>query len=121
MKAEGFWKMSHDERVDMARSDPDRFNQLRQDLVEQFISKAPEKKRERLRSLQWRIDAEIARHSNPLGACVAISRMMEEKVFGKDGLIESLYALNAATHGSPNTKAAEVAEETIVQFQPRKK
>jgi len=60
----------------LAKEDPDRFEALRLETIDDFISQVPESKRLHLRRLQWRIDQVRDRAGTPLAACVALSRMM---------------------------------------------
>lgn len=58
---------------------PVQFEQLRRKEIDKFINSCPEKERKRLQGLQFQIDAERIIHKNsPMGACVAICKMMQE-------------------------------------------
>lgn len=72
--------LSPNELSDLAQKDPAALQQYLDDQVEQIISSAPEHMQQRLRGLQFQIDAERRKHDNPLGACVAISKMMMDSV-----------------------------------------
>ncbi|MBI3773134.1 MAG: DUF3135 domain-containing protein [Gammaproteobacteria bacterium] len=74
----------------LAESDPEAFEAKRQHLLGMIIAAAPDHYRRRLQRLQWRIDAERQRSSNPLSACMRISGMMMNAVYGKDGLVDAL-------------------------------
>ena len=74
----------------LASSDPERFEALRQSLIDTAIGRAPSERQEQLRALQWRIDQERERSDNPIAACVSIQRMMWEKVSGDNGLLDRL-------------------------------
>jgi hypothetical protein len=84
-----------DKWVSLASSDPDGFERMRRALIEQFIQRAPEARRHRLRCLQWRIDQERARSKTPLAACIRLSRMMWERVTAEGGLVDHLQQLGA--------------------------
>ncbi len=60
----------------LAQQDPDTFEQLRQRLLEAYISRASSTHQDRLRRLQWRIDRLREQASNPMSACVQISNLM---------------------------------------------
>ena len=79
-----------DEWASLANSDPEAFEKLRRSLIDQCIEAAPEDRRQRLRSLQWRIDQECARAKTPLGACIRLTQMMWDKILGPGGLLENL-------------------------------
>lgn len=70
----------HDQLVTLAQENPERLEQLRQSWVNDIIESAPEETRRRLRGLQFQIDCKRELHSSPLGACLEISRMMQESL-----------------------------------------
>jgi len=71
---------------EMARSDPETFELMRQVAIEAAIEGASESNRQRLRCLQWRIDQERRLARTPMAACLRISRMMWRTVLGPGGL-----------------------------------
>ena len=74
----------------LASLDPEEFENRRKALIDAVISKAPERRRQRLRGLQWRVDQVRSRSSNPLAACISLSDMMWESFAGTNGLVETL-------------------------------
>lgn len=66
----------HETLSELARDDPEAFEDLRRKLVGELIERAPEATKRRLRGLQFRIDDIHRRSSNSLGATVKIYRMM---------------------------------------------
>lgn len=74
----------------LASSDPEGFEQRRRELIDAVIDRAPERRRKRLRGLQWRVDQVRSRSSNPLAACISLSDMMWEAFAGSNGLLETL-------------------------------
>ena len=70
----------------MARSDPETFELMREAAIETAIESASESNRQRLRCLQWRIDQERRLARTPMAACLRISRMMWRTVLGPGGL-----------------------------------
>ncbi len=70
---------SFDELLKLAKEDPDALEKFRQEQVELIISQAPAKNQQRLRGLQFQIDAQRSLHnSSPMGACLKMSQMMHE-------------------------------------------
>lgn len=65
-----------DQLLVLSRSDPEELESLRQSQVRELIDRASPEAQQRLRGLQFQIDAQRAIHKNPLGACVKISQMM---------------------------------------------
>jgi len=82
-----------DEWLELAQSDPEAFERRRQRMIEDIIAEAPENLRHRLRCLQWRIDMERARASNPMSACVRLSKMLWDMVYGDNGLLKAMETL----------------------------
>ena len=69
---------SFDELMRLASQEPDKLEALRKSCVDKLITKAPEHYQRRLRGLQFQIDMERERASNPVSSCVRISQMMHE-------------------------------------------
>ena len=65
--------------ANLASTDPQKFEQLRQDKISAFIEKASSHRQKRLRGLQWRIDLIREQHKDSAtAACLAISELMWE-------------------------------------------
>ena len=64
----------------LASTDPQKFEQLRQDQIAAIIERAPSQRQQRrLRGLQWRIDQIREQHKDSaMAACMAISELMWE-------------------------------------------
>ncbi|WP_430462780.1 DUF3135 domain-containing protein [Thalassolituus sp. LLYu03] len=99
---------SFEELRRLAEEDPQALEALRQQHVDAMITAAPEDLQRRLRGLQFRIDAERNRASNPLSACLRISRMMHEH----------LHQLLDAVHESyePTATPTVVQSASIIPF-----
>ncbi|HUY62794.1 MAG TPA: DUF3135 domain-containing protein [Candidatus Paceibacterota bacterium] len=91
----------------LATADPERFERERRKAIEEIIARAPEEQSERLWRLQWRIDMERARASNPLSACIRLNRMMLDHFYGPNGLVDALNGLADSMRAlaPPETKA----------------
>lgn len=94
--------------VTLARDNPAEFERRRLQEIEAVIAQARPEHQQRLRGLQFRIDAERQRSSSPMGACVRINRMMWDS-FGE--LRQSLQDLQGELEGTPRPrrKIASVA------------
>lgn len=79
-----------EEWAELAQSNPEAFEQQRKEYIASFIATAPGKQRSRLERLQWRIDMERRRAPTPISACVRISRMMMDSVYGEGGLVSAI-------------------------------
>ena len=77
-----------DEWKELAETNPEAFEFTRQRMIESLIAEA--KASDRLKRLQWRIDVERQRSKTPMSACVRISSMMLDSVYGETGLANAL-------------------------------
>jgi hypothetical protein len=100
------------EAMELARTDPDAFEQYRKYIIESLIARAPKRSREHLRRLQWRIDMERERASNPVAACVKLYEMMWESFAGESGLVDTINN----PHPSPDNIHGPQAEAKVVPF-----
>lgn len=105
-------KLDFDEAMELARTDPEAFEQFRQDAIEALIASAPERSREHLRRLQWRIDQERKLASSPIAACVRIYRMMWDSFAGERGLIDTIR--NA--HNAPQDMGTLMPKAKVIAF-----
>lgn len=67
-----------DELMRLASQEPEKLEDLRKAWVNSVITNAPENFQRRLRGLQFQIDMERERASNPISSCIRISQMMHE-------------------------------------------
>lgn len=96
---------------ELARSDPEGFEDRRRALIEDLIGQAPQWQQRRLRGLQWRVDMERQRASNPLAACIVLSRMMWESVAGHGGLLETIESNGTVPHQKTDRNADVIVLE----------
>lgn len=74
----------------LATKDPEAFEYMRRRVIEQHIARAPAHRQERLRRLQWRVDATRRRAKTPLGACLSLTALMWDSVVGQHGLLAAM-------------------------------
>lgn len=114
--------MSSDEKdfgywMELFKTDPERAERERAEEIERLISSVPSERQERLRALQWRIDMERVRHKDsPVGSAIALYKLMMEKVYGKEGLVEALDALLQPTPTSSAQKKPVLNAVRYVDF-----
>ncbi len=89
--------------AEMARTDPEGFEAMRDEALQEFIRTAPEDYRQRLSGLQFRIDLERRRSKTPLAACIRISQLMMSKLHD-----EFIPALRMDTPPEPEKDRARV-------------
>lgn len=98
-----------DDWVRLFNEDPEKFEQLRQEMIQQIIDDSPDTGKKRLQGLQWQIDQHRDNSNNPMSSCIKISSMMWDTVLGEEGLIENIEKLaNPSDQSIPvkNTAAA---------------
>lgn len=84
----------------LALRDPEGFEQTRRKVLEAVIAQAPERNRQRLEALQWRLDRLRELSATPLAACISLSDMMWESLAGENGLLEALLGGREHNHGA---------------------
>ena len=63
--------------ANLASTDPQKFEELRQDKISDFINQSSHRRQQRLLGLQWQIDAVRKQHQHSsVAACLAISELM---------------------------------------------
>jgi len=77
-----------DKWKEMAETNPEAFEFNRQRMIDSLI--ATTNHSDRLKRLQWRIDVERERSKTPISACVRLSSMMLDSVYGETGLANAL-------------------------------
>ncbi len=103
-------KFDFDEWHELAKTDPAAFDAKYKEVIENFISNAPESRQQGLRRLQWRIEMESQKKSSQ-PSYIRIYDMMMESVFGERGLVESVRALtdvDSCFYDDSKLKSADV-------------
>ena len=98
------------EAMELARTDPEAFEQYRKYIIDSLIARAPKRNREHLRRLQWRIDMERERASNPVAACVKLYEMMWDSFAGESGLVDTI---NNAHPSSDNMNGPRAGAKVV--------
>lgn len=99
-----------DDWKNLASTDSEAFEQKRDCLIRNAISKAPKRYHDRLTRLQWRVDMERKRHGNPLSSCIHLSQMMMDSVYGDHGLLDALNGAKQELGGEQQQKSFVVAK-----------
>lgn len=74
----------------LANHDPEGFETLRADAIEEAIRHAPPRLQPRLRRLQWKLDQIRRTSATPMAACIRMNHMMWDRITGPGGLLETL-------------------------------
>lgn len=109
---------SFDELLKLAQENPEALEKFRLEQVELIISQAPLENQQRLRGLQFQIDAQRSLHtSSPMGACLKISQMMHDSF---DDLRSWLDKITIGNNSLPqrieNYQQSDPSRATILNF-----
>ena len=108
-----------DEWATLAKTDPTAFAQRRADVIEAVIASAPLERQQQLRRLQWRIDMERQRCSNPMHACIHLFNKMWDSMYGERGLLNALLMVQnsqANAVGTTTQSSTTGTSATILPF-----
>ena len=74
----------------LASSDPEAFERQRNRVISRAIQRAPARRRQRLRQLQWQLDQIRTTSRTPMVACLRMQRMLWHSISGEEGLLACL-------------------------------
>lgn len=74
----------------IAQHEPERFEAMRQQMINDLIAQAPSHLKPRMTGLQWHLDQIRNQAANPMAACLQISQKMWANVLGENGLLKAL-------------------------------
>ncbi len=115
MSETNYQAFNFEEWMNLAKSDPEEFEKRRKEMINNLICSAPAERQQRLRGLQWRIDMERKKCSNPLSACIRLSEMMWDFVYAENGFLNTLKKLGA-TDPKVKIRKNEVKSAEILPF-----
>ncbi len=95
----------------LAEKDPQAFEEMRKKVVKAEIAKAPKSMQHRLTGMQWRVDMERKRCSNPTQSMIYVYKKMWNSVYGENGLLSALHGNTADQQmgsGCKNLTAASI-------------
>ena len=67
--------------IELAESDPEKFETMRAETIERAIQSSSEKRRSHLRRLQWRVDRLRERSATPMAATIELSKLMWDSFY----------------------------------------
>ena len=107
---------SFEELKALAEKNPEQLEALRQQMIEETISSAPESYQRRLRGLQFQVDMERRRAKNPMDSCIRISKMMHDHLYQmRETINGSDLELRSAIGGIVEATAEHSVAEPVVQ------
>jgi spore coat polysaccharide biosynthesis protein SpsF (cytidylyltransferase family) len=99
---------SFDRLVEMAKNDPEALERLRQEHVNALIDNSPETFKQRLRGIQFQLDAQRRTSQNPMESCIKASKMMHDSLAN---LRDYLKFHSVSEQKSPVANIVQRAEE----------
>lgn len=114
---------SHETLSRLAQEQPQSFESLRLELIEDFFNRAPEPIHLRLRQLQFRIDGIRRLSQSPLGASIRIQALMWDSFVKMN---DELQEFMAQAHSPLVPETASLIRRrsahgaAVLQFQPRR-
>lgn len=95
----------------LAEHDPERLELLRNALTEMLILRSPAESRQRLRGLQFQINARVKLARTPVAACLAVSAMMHD----------TLTQLQRMLVDGPDEAVVQQESARVLPFRPKTK
>jgi len=111
-------ELSFDEWCELHQSDPRRFETCRLKILNDLIDSAPEKSRQRLRGLMFRMEGESRRSRSQLGYNLRLSSMMMEML---DDMSAQIHLLCAADIKQLENQALNPQSAKVIPFAAARK
>lgn len=92
----------------MAQEEPEKFESMRRQLIDDLIAQAPKHFKPRMISLQWQVDQVRKQASNPMDTCLQISQKMWNNVHGENGLLSALQEPKKLIHTLEKVSAGKI-------------
>lgn len=113
-KSQALEKLDFDHWLALAKSDPDSFEALRSQIIDEAIARFAESHQMHLRRVQWRIDRVRERSRSPMAACIAISNMMWDSFNHLNSTYKHLY--QQTTSKSRSLEVSPLPSAKILPF-----
>lgn len=92
----------------IAQQEPEKFEAMRRQMIDELIAQAPDHLKPRMTGLQWQVDRIRNQAGNPLAACVQISQKMWTHVLSENGLLNMLKQPRKILNAMANPSTAKV-------------
>jgi len=97
-----------DQWASIAKQDPEQFEQMRQQLIDELLEQTPDHLKQRMEALQWQIDHIRNQADSPMDACLNISQKMMDSILGENGLLDALNEPKKVHQSIKNTGISNV-------------
>ena len=92
----------------VAQDEPERFETMRQQMIDELMAQAPSHLKPRMTGLQWQVDQIRKQTNDPMTACLRISQKMWTNVVGESGLLKALQEPKELLDSLENAPSAKV-------------
>jgi len=108
---------SFDHLKDLNIADPDAFEILRNELINNYIESTSTQRKQRLIGLQFQINSRRDLSTNPMHSCIALSKMMHETFWDMRCSLEAISDITADSFflTSPTTFSASTDEKASAE------
>lgn len=115
-RSQALEKLDFDRWLELAKSDPDSFEELRSQAIDAAIGRFAQSRQTHLRRVQWRIDRIRERSGTPMAACIAISNMMWDSFHHLNSTYKHLHEQTTARQP---VDLAPLPSAKVLAFRPR--
>jgi hypothetical protein len=116
-KSQALDKLDFDHWLELAKSDPVSFEELRSQTINEAIARFAKSRQSHLRRIQWRIDKVRERSGTPMAACIAISNMMWDSFHHLNNTYQ--YLAQQTQGGRPRKEVTPLPSAKVLTFRPR--
>ena len=110
---------SHEVLSKLARDNPDAYEALRSEMIENLIRNAPPRLVPRLKGLQFRIDGIRRLSKSGLGSTIKIYEMMWQSFLGLNGIWQEMVRVKAGQASPSPADYNQTVKAQILQFRAR--
>ena len=109
---------SFDHLKDLNIADPEAFEILRNELINDYLETASTQRKQRLIGLQFQINSRRELSTNPMHSCIALSKMMHETFWDMRCSLESISDMSAESFflTSPTTYSAPMEQRASAEI-----
>ncbi len=104
--------------IELAESDPEKFETMRAETIERAIQSSSEKRRNHLRRLQWRVDRLRERSATPMAATIELSRLMWDSFYRLHDSYQELVGNSNHRYQSGTLETDRGKSAQIIPFPP---
>ncbi|MGB1238305.1 MAG: DUF3135 domain-containing protein [Pseudomonadales bacterium] len=109
---------SFDNLLDLHRKDPEAFEAMRHQVLDDYIHSIPNPRRRRIEGLQFKIDARRKLADTPMEACIEMSNMMHETFWEMSCSLNGFSSISSEEELAALEAQQNKPSATILTFKP---